>query len=384
MTFEVIEYQEMSLTPEERPESRPPRPWVWAIIGMLLGTFVGFITVADFEVTATQDSSLPPLTLPVEEAAAAAASTGPTQPRLVVTGFNQTLWLLVDADNPRLLRWSPHEPEPSPDIRPVSTLSVRPDASGAAYAEEVPLSTGKMLIVTRAPGDYTANYTVPLSLSATGWAWHTSLARRIAWSEPDGDGTLIKWTSFGPSTDELALEGEWRVVAYGERIIAQASESVMQVDTNGNEVTVQKDSIVLIDPDGEEFLVQRTVDSTPLSVQGIFAGLVYGTHGPDRTMVAVELALGNEDRVNWRHPDALSILEAPETGWGVLWFGKSVEIHGPQGTVYTHVATGEPHWSEDGQFLMFPDGDNVVVFHIISRRFGVLPTAQRVVGVWGS
>ena len=137
MTYDVIEYGELSLTPEERPESRPPRPWVWAIIGLALGTFFGFITVADFEVAATQDSSLPPLTLPVEEAAAAAATTDALEPRLVIPGFSQTLWLLVGADNPRLLRWSPHEPEPSPDIRPVSTLSVRPDASGAAYAEEI-------------------------------------------------------------------------------------------------------------------------------------------------------------------------------------------------------------------------------------------------------
>jgi hypothetical protein len=194
----------------------------------------------------------------------------------------------------------------------------------------------------------------------------------------------VKWTSFGPAVRELELEGEWRVVAYGERIIAQSSEFVVQLDANGNEVTVQRDSLALIDPEGEEFLVQRTVDSTPLFVQGIFAGLVYGTHGPARTMVAVEMLLGNEDRVDWRHPDAISILEAPGTGWGVLWFGKSVEIHGPQGTVYTHIATGEPHWSEDGQFLMFPDGNDVVVFHILSRHFGVLPTAQRVVAVWGS
>lgn len=367
MSYEVIEYGEVDLTPDDRPGPRPPRPWTWAIVGLLLGAFAGFISVADFEPVATGDSTLPPLTLPVSASPEEAASPESSQPRAVIPGFGKTLWLLVDADNPQLLRWSAHEPAPSPDVRPISTTSVQPDASGAAYAEEIPLASGSLLLVTRAPGDYTANYTMPLSLTTTSWVWHATLARRIAWSESDGDETVIKWTSFGPTVGEERLPGKWQVVAYGERIIAQSGLSLL-----------------IIDPEGVEFLVERTVPSAPLYVQGIFGGLVYGTFGNPPTMVAVEMLLGNEDRVDWRHPEALAMSEAPETGWGVLWFGKSLEIHGPQGTVYTHIATGEPHWSEDGQFLMFPDGSDVVVFHILSRRFGTLPTERRVMAVWGS
>ena len=32
---------------------------------------------------------------------------GPRPPRQVLPGFSQTLWILVDIENPRLLRWSP-------------------------------------------------------------------------------------------------------------------------------------------------------------------------------------------------------------------------------------------------------------------------------------
>ncbi len=366
MSPEVIEYDEVDLALDEVPTSQPPRPWVWAVVGLILGMFFGYVSVADFQPT-TQVSELPPLTLPAQAAEPAVALSASSQPRVVIPGFSQTLWLLVDPQYPRLLRWSPHEPAPSADTRPVSTLSVRPDASGAAFAEEIPLASGTMLVVTRSPGDYATNYTVPLSLSTTGWAWHTSIARRIAWSEPDGQGTVIRWTSFGPAAGEQRVDGEWQVVAYGERIIAASSQAIL-----------------LVDPDGDEFLVQRTVETAPLVVQGIFRGLVYGTHGEDRTMVAVEMLLGNEDRVDWRHPDALTILEAPETGWGALWFGRSVEIHGPQGTVYTHLTSGEPHWSRDGQWLIFPDGSDVIVFSILSRRFGTLPTEQRVLAAWGS
>ncbi len=367
MSFEVIDFDEVDLSLDEASLPRPPRPATWAVVGLVLGIFIGFLSAADFESVASGDSTLPPLTLPSRAAGPTETQLDSTQPRVVIPGFSQTLWLLVDPQNPRLLRWSPHEPAPSPDVRPITTLSVRPDASGAAYAEEIPLASGALLMVTRAPSDYTDNYTMPLSLSVTGWAWHESIARRIAWSEPDADGTVIKWTSFGPTTGELRVEGTWRVAAYGERIVAASSQSVL-----------------LIDPDGKEFLVERTVETAPLTIQGIFDGVVYGVHGDADTMVAIELALGNQDRVDWRHPNAISMAEAPLTGWGVLWFGRSVEIHGPQGTVYTHKASGQPHWSEDGQYLMFPDLDDVVVFSILSRRFGTLPTPGRVVEVWGS
>lgn len=367
MNFDVIEYGEIDLAPDQRQAQSAPRPWAWAVVGAILGTLLGYLSAADLTVPATVASQTPPLTLPTAEAEVANPDRGPVAPRSLIPGFSQTLWVLVDTDNPRLLRWSPHEPRPSTDARSVSTVSVRPDASGLAQAEQIDLATGTMLVVTRSQGDYTRDHTVALSLQVSGWAWHPTEALRIAWSESDGDGTVVRWTSFGPTVGEVRLEGDWHVVAYSDRVIVQSGQS-----------------LGLIDPEGTEFFVERVVETSPLAVQGIFGGLVYGVHGPDRTMIAVEMLLGNEDRVDWRHPDAVAILEAPGSGWGALWFGKSVEIHGPDDTVLTHLASGEPHWSQDGQFLVFPDGSDVVVFSTLSQEFVELPTGHQVLAAWGS
>lgn len=367
MSYDVIEYGEIDLTPEEGQPRTVPRPWAWAVVGTIVGSLLGYLSVVDLTIPATDDLQVPPLTLPAIVAAPSNLDQGPVAPRSAIPGFSQTLWMLVDTDNPRFLRWSPHEPRPFNDNRSVTTVSPRPDASGLAHAEQIDLATGTMLVVTRSPGDYTPDDTVALSLRVSGWAWHATEPLRIAWSEPVEEGTLVHWTSFGPTVDEVLLEGEWRVVGYAERIIVQSGQSLR-----------------LIDPEGEEFLVERVAESAPLVVQGIFGGLVYGVHGPDRTMIAVEMLLGNEDRVDWRHPDALRVMEAPESGWGALWFGKSVEVHGPDDTVYTHLTTGEPHWSQDGQFLVFPDGEQVVVFSTLSQHFVELATGHRVLAAWGS
>ena len=368
MSYEVIEYEVEDLREERVAPPEPARPWVWAIVGAIVGIVAGYVSVTDLDVVSTPGTTLPPLTLPREAVDEVVADPGSVIPRRIVPGLDQTLWVLVDPSNPRLLRWSPHEDGPSLDQRPVSTVTARPDASGASFAEEVPLAGGRMLVVTRAAGDYAENYTVPLSLNVDGWAWHSSEARRLAWTEP-GDGfTQVKWTSFfGPERGELTFEGSWRVVAYAERIVLQGEQSLL-----------------LIDPSGEQPIVERTVETPPIRVQGVVDGIAYAVHGPDDTQVAVELALGNKDRIDWRRADAVQISEAPRTGWGALWFGPSVEVHGPDDSVFTHLSSGRPFWSEEGRFLIFPDDELIVVFDTVARRFGELPLDQRVLAVWGS
>ena len=368
MSYDVIEYEVEELHEELPTVTEPPKPWVWAIVGILLGLTVGYISATDLEAVATPDTSLPPLTLPREAAAEVVDDAGAVMPRRVIPGFDQTLWVLVDPSNPRLLRWSPHLEAPSLDQRPVSTVTAVPDASGATFAEEVPLTSGRMLVVTRAAGDYAENHTVPMSLDVDGWAWHQTEPRRLAWTEP-GDGfTQVKWTSFfGPERGELTFEGEWEVVAYDERIVLRGAQSLL-----------------LIDPQGDAPIVERTVETAPIRVQGVVDGVVYAVHGPESTQVAVELLLGNADRIDWRRADAIAIAEAPRTGWGSLWFGPSVEVHAPDGIAYSHPSSGEPFWSEEGRFLVFPNGDAIVVFDVVARRFGELPLGQRVLSVWGS
>ena len=368
MSYDVIEYEVEDLHEEPVVVTETPKAWVWAIVGALIGLAAGYISVTDLEAVTTPNTSLPPLTLPREAAAEVAEDSGAVIPRRVVPGFDQTLWVLIDPANPRLLRWSPHEEAPSLDQRPVSTVNVLPDASGATFAEQVPLSTGWMLVVTRAAGDYAENYTVPMSLNVSGWAWHQTEPRRLAWTE-QGDGfTQVKWTSFfGPESGELTFEGEWYLAAYADRIVLEGTQSLL-----------------LIDPRGEEPIVERTVETAPIRVQGVVNGVAYGVHGPDDTQVAVELNLGNADRVDWRRADALAMAEAPRTGWGSLWFGPSVEAHAPDGVAYTHPSSGRPFWSEEGRFLIFPDGESIIVFDTVARTFGELPLDQRVVAVWGS
>ncbi|UCG40175.1 MAG: hypothetical protein JSV07_06840 [Acidimicrobiia bacterium] len=368
MSYEVIEYEVEDLHDEAVAIAEPPRPWVWAIVGALIGLAAGYISVTDLEAVTTPETSLPPLTLPREAAAEVDDDTGAVIPRRVVPGLDQTLWVLIDPANPRLLRWSPHLEAPSLDQRPVSTVTAVPDASGATFAEEVPLANGKMLVVTRAAGDFAENYTVPMSLNVDGWAWHQTEPRRLAWTEP-GDGfTQVKWTSFfGPESGELTFEGEWKVAAYESRIVVQGEQSLL-----------------LIDPSGEQAIVERTVETAPIRVQGVVDGIAYAVHGPDSTQVAVELLLGNQDRVDWRRADAVTMAEAPRTGWGSLWFGPSVEVHAPDGAAFTHPASGQPFWSEEGRFLIFPNGASIVIFDTVARRFGELGLDQRVLAVWGS